>query len=476
MFVEENDNLSENINRDKADKLTSENSSVHVDENLKGSIEAEAFQGNQRITSICTRNITAIEDRAFKDCTRLKAINIQNIERIGDDVFENCTELCWVDVKNEDMAEMIIKKLIECKLKQRIDIHIDQKFKVSIENGQAYLFYDTVRRLLRGNEITIPSCNFIGSLEYIIPYRAFSYISRLSKLNADAATIVEDFAFADCENLEEVSLLGIKKIGWRAFLRCNKLRKVHADDSMVKDIKEVLNLVELPQQVCIYVNGSIADYLHDDLNKTIYYNEKYDKDYDYLEIPDHYIRIGDNIPFDGIKKINTNKVTTIGNNVFSMPCKVEEIYLPNVQEIGNDFCSNCGATLKKIIVKDKTMANLIKDMFGTYDTSVDNIDIYIDGESEPFLTINNNSKFISKDDALSLINGICSKLEIDQELIENHTYFIKIMNWEEGHSLNLLNIIEFIRDIAENAGINPTKLEIISMIKRISCRKYVIKK
>ena len=342
-----------------------------------------------------------ISDGAFKDVgDLLQRLNILEVTEIEGNPFENCTNLKRVEVKDKDVAKIIIEKMMECGLKQSIGIGIEEEgLYMYIENNRVYLSasedFDWSGRyhyIVGKKNWTLPYYDFIEDLEYVIPNKSMSDITNLEKLNTNKTTIIGDEAFEGCKNLKKIYLPDVKEIGKEVFKGCEKLCNVHVRDDMVDKIKDVLIESGLSQQVYIHVNGAIVAYLHDKLSKAmveeaVVRNESWILSDD-IEIPGYYIKIDDHaFRFSSATKINTNKVTSIGDHVLTSCNKLEELCLPNVVEIGEDFCKDC-PKLRKIIVKDEKTANLIKDMLDSYDEkrSAD-INIYREGENEPLLTI-----------------------------------------------------------------------------------------
>ena len=522
-----------------------------------------------------TKNI--ISAGAFKDINDLRGLDISEATAIEGNPFENCTNLNSVNVRDENMAETVIKYLIESGLKQEIDIRIRARgYKISIKNNQACLSnlsrYGRFDEIVKDNNFILPHYDFTGDLEYVISSKSLLYESDLQRLDTNAIVIIEDKAFEGCKNLEEIYLPNVKEIGKEVFKGCKKLRRVHVRDDMVDRIKEVLIESGLSQQIYIYVNGTVVDYLYNNLSKArieeaVARNESWVAYYT-IEIPKCYIKIEDNTfedrkslqevflsnvkeignkAFEGcihlcnvhvsddmvskikeiliksglyqqvyiyvndeivdylynslsyniiaedvvrkeswilsddieipeiytkidagvldrsnLTKINTNKVTTIGNRVFTSCDKLEELYMPNVIEIGENFCKDC-PKLRKITVKDKPMANLIKDILSEYQESrLADINIYIDGENAPFLKMKVNP-LISKSKSIAIVNKICSDLNIDQEIVKG---FISMI--EENSMDNKMSfIVKMINNITNAAGKSLPESEIESMIDKI---------
>ena len=387
MLNNASDYLSGNVNKDKANKLAAESADVTIEDNWKGDIKARAFERLENPVSINTNDITGIEDGAFKDCIRLETLIMPNIERVGENVFEGCFKLHKVDVKDENMAGVVIEKIKACNLKQRIDIYIAGEFKISIKNNCEYLFNDKVLELIEGDELSVPHYPFTGMVKNIISAGALKDMGNINHLHTDNVTGVEDKAFENCSELTTISLPSMTSIGNEVFKGCTKLRKVQVSDDMVSKTKEVLKGSGLQQQIEIYANDAIEDHLHNNLSNYIIKSNGSWARCSSIAIPEYYIKIDDNA-FNGLSmtNINTNEVATIGNNVLRSCDNLEEVHLPNVSKIGFGFCSNC-PNLKKITVKDGPMANVIKDTFSGYGVRTVDLNIYIDGNDEPFAII-----------------------------------------------------------------------------------------
>ena len=401
MLNNASDYISGNINKDKAKDLAAASAEVTIEDNWKGDIKAGAFEGLKNPVSINTNDITGIENEAFKGCERLETLIMPNIERVGENVFEGCSSLHKVDVKDENMARIVIEKIKACNLLQRIDIYIAGEFKISIKNNCEYLFSDKVRELRKGNRIFVPHYDFTGMEENVISAEAFKDIDYIEEVNADATTIIEDNAFENCLEMRDIHLSSVRETGDEVFKGCLRLCNVHVSNGMEGTIKEVLSESNLQQQIHIHVNGAIVDHLHDNLSwyilkKAIELGEDWADD-DVI-IPSYYTEI-DGIVTSynyGITSIDTSNITVLGNETFTGCGELRSVRIPNVQKIGNNFCRFC-PKLEAIRVKDKTIANTIKDMFDSYNDPLDkeqsaNINIYIGDSNEPFLTIVRNQE------------------------------------------------------------------------------------
>ena len=348
-----NNYFSGNIDKDKAKELATASSEVTIENNWKGDIKAEAFAGLENPVSINTNEMTGIEDGAFKGCIRLKTITMPNIEQIGENVFENCYNLNKVDVKNEDMAEIIIKKITECGLKQRIDIYIAGKFKISIKNNCEYLFNDKVPELIRDGELEVPDYQFTGMTENVVSAGAFKDIDNLELLDISEVTAIEEGnAFENCTGL------GIVKVG---------------NENMAEIVIKKLIASGLRQEIDIYIRYdgykiSIKNNqaclsnlkLPNRFNQIVKGNDFILPHYNFTGDLEYVITSGSLSNANNLQRLNTNTTTIIEDKAFEGCQNLEEIYLPNVKEIGKEVFKGCKRLCDVHVSAD--MVSKIKDV------------------------------------------------------------------------------------------------------------------
>ena len=348
-----NNYFSGNIDKDKAKELATASSEVTIENNWKGDIKAEAFAGLENPVSINTNDITGIEDGAFKGCIRLKTLTMPNIEQIGENVFENCYNLNKVDVKNEDMAEIIIKKITECGLKQRIDIYIAGKFKISIKNNCEYLFNDKVPELMtRDGCVTVWHRSFTGMTKNIISAGAFKDINDLRGLDISEATAIEGNPFENCTNLNSVNV---------------------RDENMAETVIKYLIESGLKQEIDIRIRArgykiSIKNNQACLSNLSRYGRfDEIVKDNNFI-LP-HYDFTGDleyvisskSLLYESdLQRLDTNAIVIIEDKAFEGCKNLEEIYLPNVKEIGKEVFKGCKRLCDVHVSAD--MVSKIKDV------------------------------------------------------------------------------------------------------------------
>ncbi len=408
---------------------------------------------------------------AFKNMNNLRGLDISEATEIEGNAFENCTNLDSVTVKDENMAEAVIKYLIESGLKQEIDIDIyGEGYKISIKNNQACLSnlsrYGRFDKIVKDNNFTLPHYDFTGDLEYVLPSNSLSNVNNLQRLDTNAIAIIEDEAFEGCKNLEEIYLPSVKEIGKEVFKGCEKLCNVHVSDDMVKKIKDVLIESGLSQQVYIHVNGTVVACLHDELSKDMIKeamerNEGWISD-DNIEIPGYYIKIDDNaFTLSSITKINTNKVTSIGKFVCSHCDNLKEIYIPKVEEIGLGLCFGC-PNLEKVTVKDEPMTNKIKESLISYNENrSSDVSVYVEGQSDPFFKIKKDDPLINIENSILIISKVATEyLNKDVKCVEEILSVLR----KYDQDMRMSYIIYWISEIA---GKSLSESEIESMIDKV---------
>ena len=338
MLNNASDYLSGNVNKGKAKDLAAESADVTIEDNWKGDIKAGAFAGLENPVSINTNDITGIEDGAFKDCKRLETLIMPNIERVGENVFEGCSSLHKVDVKDENTAGLVIEKIKACNLKQRIDIYIAGKFKISIKNNCEYLFNDKVPELMEGDELRVPHYDFTGMKENVISAEAFKDVSDL---------------------LQRLSILAVTEIEGNPFESCTNLHRVEVkDQDMAEIVIGKIRACNLIQRIDIYIAGEFkisiknnCEYLFRDKVRELIEEDEFEvPHYDFTKMKENVISAGAFKNID-IEKVYADVTTIIEDNAFENCWKMREIYLSSVREIGNEVFKGC-ICLRKVHVSN----------------------------------------------------------------------------------------------------------------------------
>ena len=146
--------------------------------------------------------VTRIDDQVFAGCTALVEINIpDSVSRIGKNVFKDCTSLKSVHIP-ESVKKMDSGCFRGCSSLERIEVDFKNRYFKDMDG----VMFNKNKSIL----ISYPSQK--PDKVYEIP---------------DSVTNIEDWAFADSPNLEEVIIKdSVEKIGEGAFFRCDNLRRL----------------------------------------------------------------------------------------------------------------------------------------------------------------------------------------------------------------------------------------------------------
>ena len=177
-----------------------------------------AFEKCSHINSITVpNNVTVIGDRAFADCTALASIEVgNNLERIGADAFLSTP---YVENYPHDVV-FIGDWIITCK---NPDIgegkNINNYFFAGDPIGIAdYAFY----KCSKFTGADIPTVKYIGKY-------AFSQCKNMMNVSlGTSCTIINEGAFADCDNLKnaKISKSSVSFIDAFAFVNCKLLKSI----------------------------------------------------------------------------------------------------------------------------------------------------------------------------------------------------------------------------------------------------------
>ncbi len=216
-----------------------------------GDIDSYAFSGNRKLRHVkLCEGVQMIGDRAFDSCTSLISIEIPaSVNSVSPTAFTGCNKI----------AEMINRSVID--VGSYIDgALVDHKDASHIKyvDGFAFITVGTTNYLLDysgdASEISLPS-NYNGS-EYTVRKYAFYANNGITKVTVSGASLIEAYAFSECDALVNVTLgESVKYIGDHAFYECNSLytvtlgSKLQAIGSHAFDSCTSLKSIDLPISV-----------------------------------------------------------------------------------------------------------------------------------------------------------------------------------------------------------------------------------
>ena len=162
-------------------------------------IGANAFDGCEALASInLPTSVKTVEEFAFKDCSSLTTVDLGGATTIGNGAFLNCSALKSVIVSS-DIAVVSKTSFMGC-----------DALEYTVENGACYL----------GN----------ADNKYVALITAENLNVVTCKIN-DAATVIADQAFLNCDYLETITLgKGITTISASCFDGCTALELNEKDN------------------------------------------------------------------------------------------------------------------------------------------------------------------------------------------------------------------------------------------------------
>lgn len=194
-------------------------------EKKSGDENQKLYLNNELLTKIIIpEDITIIETSAFSNCKSLTEVTLPNgFTSIGSGAFNNCSNLASINIPNS-VTFIGHKAFNNC----------GKLSNIIIPNSVAFIgnyAFKGCNKLLYNEKNDL---NYIGNLENPYLYLIGIANSGLSNYTIDQnCKFIGDAAFANCENLMEVSVgNNVTFIGEKAFMDCDSLTKLVIYDSV----------------------------------------------------------------------------------------------------------------------------------------------------------------------------------------------------------------------------------------------------
>lgn len=209
------------------------------------------FAGNDRIDRVILPDtVREIHENAFRNCTSMQsAVLSENLRRICSGAFENCKKLIRFNVP-ESLAEVGFAAFRGCKCLELTQFETGTPAAVrepersyGADDIAAYSFCDdeTVTELVLEKPAVIGKYAFSGcpSLQSVVicnpdctvEQYAFEKCPSLRRIRVLAGTI-ERGAFSFCRNLEYAEISGISALGDEVFAGCASLKTVQISETV----------------------------------------------------------------------------------------------------------------------------------------------------------------------------------------------------------------------------------------------------
>ncbi len=279
-------------------------------------IGSGAFYGSKNFSSFTAPKLTEVYAGIFDGCDKLIEVNLDSVTTIGEEVFSGNTNLeSFHALKIVDLPDNAFKNCT----------NLEDVVLGDLQSIGAYAFYGTAIEEAVYNE----------------------------------ATTVGDYAFAESENLKNVSLNKAADVDATTFTNCKKLQNVSLDSVSVIDLlflggsSETIENLSFNSAKEFLYDESIGAFSLDEVFPELksfsavklevvpdntFKNCNYDVDFNMTEL-----RIVGDYAFYGtdIEKVESQKLESIGKHAFNKCSKLTVVDGPKVSNVGAYAFANC---------------------------------------------------------------------------------------------------------------------------------------
>ena len=220
-------------------------------------LEANAFEGCESLTAIDLPQVVFVGSKAFGDCHALKeatlplaqkiAYRYEDSESFSYSAFEGCTALQKVVAPN--VESWYIRAFANCPALQELDISnysgpasyfqtlINvpslETIRIAPDNAKYAVQDGIVLTKDFQSVVRVPAKNPLKNMDLPqtrLEARAFADCTNLETISLPNVTYIGNEAFDNCTNLETISLPNVTRIGNEAFDNCARLKEVRISD------------------------------------------------------------------------------------------------------------------------------------------------------------------------------------------------------------------------------------------------------
>ncbi len=406
-------------------------------------VGANAFANCTSLKSITINNAKTIGSGAFRGCTGLESFDSNDLNTIAPDAFDGCINIKTINFGNlhdlpvdengkfqlvgldnlqsltaNAIGEIPSNFLKDCKNLKTVS------FKSALTVGD-YAFYGTPLA-----SYTIPSAKIIGDYAfYGTNIGQFSFT--LNKL-----TTIGDYAFSDCDYLQEVEITKQITVGEYAFADCDELTAFTLSNTRELPVSalsgcEKLIYIDLTQITELPVEEDGSTYVSDKPKL-----QEFLADY-VAEVPDDYFtnntylayvympsveRIGDRAFMNTIlAELPSADVYSIGDYAFS-GTPISSAYFNCIEEIGDYAFADCKKLTKAKIYNEHGDFNLGKGIFENC-TKLTGVAFYKEDIELPDYTFKNCSQLKQVHNKATFNNTIDPTLFADIKSIGDEAFY-----------------------------------------------------
>ena len=406
-------------------------------------IGANAFENCVSLNSISIKNVKIIESGAFRGCTGLESFDSNDLNSLAPDAFDGCINIKTINLGNlhelpvdengkfqlvgldnlqsltaNTIGEIPSNFLKDCKNLKTVS------FKSAHTIGD-YAFYGTPLTTYE-----IPSAKDIGDYAF--------YGTDISQFNftLNKLTSIGDYAFSDCDYLQEIEISKEITVGEGAFADCDELTVfilTNAKKVPVSAISgcENLEYIEMIQITELPVEEDGSTYVSDKPEL-----QEFIADY-VVEVPDDYFtnntflsnvympsveRIGDRAFMNTIiTELPSEDVYSVGNYAFS-GTPISSAYFNCIEEIGDYAFADCKKLTKAKIYNEHGDFKMGKGIFENC-TLLTKVALYKEDIELPDYTFKNCSKLNQVYNKATFNNTIDPTLFADIKSIGDEAFY-----------------------------------------------------
>ena len=200
-------------------------------------IPEEAFKYDRNLKSVLAPFVKTVDSSAFDSCNQLESASFPEATVINSNVFMSCANL--KSIKLEKLEHIGDNALSLCSALERITL---PRTLSAIEDG--FLFFGCMSLV----SIEIENSGMFDICDSALYDKERELLVRYPPARSDStfkcsAVEIAPGAFSDCNNLVEIILPSVRRIGAFAFFPCENLRRLRVPNLEIEDDVQIGHLL-----------------------------------------------------------------------------------------------------------------------------------------------------------------------------------------------------------------------------------------